>query len=112
MSQSGTNNAFDTDTHSLSAVNRAVLNSFLAAFGHDPRDFEVRVHEHSPIGALLGLDDRLVTVRRVSADVERLYVTSSYSSWLAELLHDVNAGQYGLAPARRPARQERELSLA
>lgn len=115
MNQSGidnTYNIFDADAHRLSAVNRAVLNSFLVAFGHRPGDFEVRIDEHSPVGTLLGLDDRLVTVRRVSTGVERLYVANSYSSWLAELLHDVNAGHYGAAPVRQPAHTEHELALA
>jgi hypothetical protein len=106
------NNTFDADAHSLSAMNRAVLNSFLAAFGHEPADFEVRIDERSPVGALLGLDDRLVTVRRASTRAERLYVANSYSSWLAELLYDVNAGHYGVAPVRRPVQRARELAAA
>lgn len=97
-----TGNTFASGSNHLSAINRVMLNSFLSAFGHDPADFEIRVDEDSQLSKLLGLDDRFITVTRLSNGIERLYVATSYASWLAELLNDVSAGHYGRVRARRP----------
>jgi hypothetical protein len=73
----------------------AALRSFLHALGHDPADFELEVDAESQLSELLGLDDRMVTVRRVSNGTERLYAAGRHSSWLAELLLDIEGGCFG-----------------
>jgi hypothetical protein len=93
-------NSFDDGQRQLSAVNRVVLDGFIAAFGCNPRDFEVAVDEDSQLSRLLGLNDRFVSVRQVSTGVERIYVASDYAEWLADLIADVRAGVYRCAGAR------------
>lgn len=81
----------------LSPVNRAVLDSFLRAFGHQPQDFVVTVDAGKPV-RFLGPDDRLITVERVSNAAQRRYIAASYSRWLADVLGDVDAGCFGCRP--------------
>lgn len=95
-------NKFHDGRGHLCPVKHSMLKSFLAAFGCDPEDFEVHVDEDAQLSRLLGLDDRFVTVRQRSSRMERLYVASAYSSWLAELLQDVRAGHFKPATKMRP----------
>jgi hypothetical protein len=74
---------------------QAALRSFLSTLGHCSDDFALEVDPESQLSALLGLPDRLVTVRRVSTGHERLYAVGAASSWLAELLQDLEDGQFG-----------------
>lgn len=73
----------------------AALRSFLHTLGHDPADFVLEVDAESQLSELLGLDDRMVTVRRVSNGTERLYAAGRHSLWLAELLQDIEGGCFG-----------------
>lgn len=74
---------------------QAALRSFLSTRGHCPEDFALEIDHESQLSELLGLPDRLVTVRRRSTGHERLYAAGSASSWLAELLQDLDDGQFG-----------------
>lgn len=73
----------------------AAMRAALANGGHDPRDFELSLDEESQLNALLGISERLLTVRRRSNGEERLYSAGAHTPWLAELLHDVASGLFG-----------------
>lgn len=84
----------------LSLVNRAVLDSFLRAFGHQPQDFVVTVDAEQPLRRFLGPDDRMITVERLSTSAQRRYIAASYPGWLANVLDDVDAGRFGRRPVQ------------
>jgi hypothetical protein len=74
---------------------RAAMRAFLSAMGWEEADFDLQIDEaplvHSgDLGA-----DRVLTVRRRSTGLERIYVCAPLSAWLAELLQDVERGEFG-----------------
>lgn len=74
----------------------AAMRGFLDALGHDASDFELHVQRESPLAAWLGAGDHhMVAVRRRSTGDERLYAAGPHSSWLAELLQDLEGGRFG-----------------
>lgn len=82
--------------HELNADQaQAAFRSFLSTFGHCAEDFALEIDRESQLSVLLGLPDRLITVRRMSTGYERLYATGGSSSWLAELLQDLEDGRFG-----------------
>lgn len=73
----------------------AALRGFIDAIGHRPEDFSVEIDHESQLSDVLGLPDRLVTVRRVSTGHERLYSVNATSPWLADVLQDLEDGRFG-----------------
>lgn len=74
----------------------AAMRGFLDALGHDASDFELQLQRESSLGAWLGNGDpRMVAVRRRSTGDQRLYAAGPHSSWLAELLQDLEGGRFG-----------------
>jgi hypothetical protein len=74
---------------------QAAFRSFLSTLGHDARDFALEIDHESQLSDMLGLADRLLTVRRLSTGEERLYAAGPHTSWLAALLQDLEDGHFG-----------------
>jgi Zn-dependent M32 family carboxypeptidase len=73
---------------------RAVLGRVLQAFGYDVQDFLLE-EAPAPVAESVGLNDRVVTVRRRSTGVERLYVSGPNSFWFGAILGDLARGRFG-----------------
>ncbi len=78
----------------------AAMRAFLHAMGWDASDFTIQVEPAPALSRLMGVQDRLVTVACRSSGQQRSYTAGPFSSWLAELLQDVEQGGFGLP--RRP----------
>jgi hypothetical protein len=79
---------------------RAAMRAFLHAIGRDAADFELQMDE-APLSGYADTDELLVTVVRRSTGLERLYSAGPHSVWLAELISDVERGEFGAIPAAR-----------
>jgi hypothetical protein len=73
----------------------AAMKGFLHATGWDGSDFVLRI-DPAPLPTRPNRPrDRILTVRRQSTGHERLYYAGPFSSWLAQLLQDVEQGIFG-----------------
>jgi hypothetical protein len=72
----------------------AAMRAFLHAMGRDATDFELQMDD-GPLSGYVPTDDRLLTVVRRSTGLERLYSAGPHSAWLAELISDVEGGEFG-----------------
>jgi hypothetical protein len=63
--------------------------------GHEAVDFIVDKDQQSELGGLLGLSDRLVTVRHRRSGIERIYTSGPETDWRPAFQQDVLEGVFG-----------------
>jgi hypothetical protein len=79
---------------------KAAMRGFLHAMGRDAADFDLQMDD-APLSGYMETTDRLLTVVRRSTGLERLYSAGPHSVWLAELISDVERGEFGAMPRAR-----------
>lgn len=72
----------------------AAMRSFLTSAGLDASDFEIELKPQSWLTGMLGIGDRFLAVRRRSSRRERIYSAELHTPWMAELLNDLEHGEF------------------
>jgi hypothetical protein len=74
---------------------REAFDRLVRSRGMNAGDFLIDEDGSTDFSEILGVAGRIVTVRRMSNGVERLYSGGPGSAWLAALLSDIDQGLFG-----------------